>query len=636
VAVNPLKKAYLILKELGPTQVAENLLYRAQLRSGWLESRTPASQTTSDYPRGRSSFPTLFAFEWAKDRGRAHQYINLADEVVSGRYRPFSNSPEALDFSLPQPLKHWTKYSDALDGKDIKTFWEPARFTWTIPLCIAYQTTKDEKYSAVFWKNFEQFQKSNPINLGPNWSSAQEVALRLIPWVMVGQALVESKSSTPDRMEYLTQAIWEHCRRIRASLHYARSQHNNHLLSEALGLILGGLVFSQTRQGQLWLALGNREFLNGILALVEEDGTFSQHSTNYHRMLLHLGLIYRQAALQSGITISKPVTERLAASVKWLAGHLDPVSGHAVNFGHNDGTNLLPLGCEEYLDHRPTIQAASHAFLGQSFLPQGSWDDLSACLQLSGSTKNPPTHSILSTPAIHRIGDETTWASLRVCSFKSRPAHADLLHVEIWHKGINLAIDAGTYAYNLPAPWDNALSRTLVHNTVTIGGQNQMLRVSKFLWLERVNATLLSDTVSEITARIIVKSIHAYTHTRSVVKTASNGFIITDEIELAENPGSPLPVTIQWLLPDWKWQIKDSIIQLKDGKQSFGLQVTATAPGMISLVRAGECLSGSESNPIRGWFSETYLQKTPALSYAVKYPVVKHLQIVSNWTLDRN
>ena len=636
MAVNPLQKAFLIVNELGPAQLAENLLYRLQLRSGWLESHTLANNTTSNYPGGKYPLPSLFAFDWAGEPGRAQPYVKLADEVATGKYRPFSGSSEPLDFALPQPLQHWTRYGDTLAEKDIKTFWEPARFTWAIPLCIAYRSTKDEKYPAAFWKYLELFLDNNPVNLGPNWSSAQEVALRLIPWVMAGQTLAESKFSTPERMDRLNHAIWDHCCRIPVSLHYARSQHNNHLLSEALGLMLGGLVFKQTPQGQQWITLGNREFQSGILALVEKDGTFSQHSMNYHRMLLHLALVYQRVTTQAGITVSELIKERLAAATGWLAGHMDHSSGHAVNLGHNDGTNLLPIGSVDYADYRPTLQAASFAFLGSRCLPLRQWDDLAACLQLSDTSANIPQLSALSTPTVQRVGNEKTWASLRICSFKSRPAHADLLHVEIWNDGVNLASDAGTYAYNLPRPWDNALSRTLVHNTVTVAGQDQMFRASKFLWLKRVNAQLLSCSDSQISARIRVNSIHAYTHARQVIKSTKGGFKIVDDVELAGNPTSPLSVTIHWLLPDWDWKIKDDSIVLKGEKNSIWLQVTAASDGAISLVRAGACLAGSETDPIRGWYSGTYLSKTPALSFAVQYAVEKRILIKSIWTLDQN
>jgi hypothetical protein len=163
-----------------------------------------------------------------------------------------------------------------------------------------------------------------------------------------------------------------------------------------------------------------------------------------------------------------------------------------------------------------------------------------------------------------------------------------------------------------------------------------MFRASKFLWLKRVNAQLLSCSDSQISARIRVNSIHAYTHTRQVIKSTKDGFEIVDDVELAGNPTSPLPVIIHWLLPDWDWKIKEDSIALKGENNSILLQVTAASDGAISLVRAGGCLAGSETDPIRGWYSATYLSKTPALSFAVQYAVEKRILIKSIWTLDQN
>ncbi len=58
-----------------------------------------------------------------------------------------------------------------------------------------------------------------------------------------------------------------------------------------------------------------------------------------------------------------------------------------------------------------------------------------------------------------------------------------MLHVDLWWRGHNVALDAGTYSYNAPEPWDNVLAQTAYHNTVTVDDLDQMERVAKFLWL---------------------------------------------------------------------------------------------------------------------------------------------------------
>lgn len=602
-----------------------------------MEHKTPSNQLCGAPFSIDFRSESFFFFDWLKITRESKTYIEQADEVVSGQYRPFGNRLSALQFSLPQPLKHWTKYGDTLDGRDIKTYWEPARFIWAIPLCLAYKITDDEKYPEAFWKFFTAFIEANPPNLGPNWSSAQEVALRLIPWTMAGQAFEESRTSTIERKKQLADAIWQHSCRIPSSLHYARSQHNNHWLSEALGLMIGGVHFRDSNQGRSWLKTGTREFESGLLNLIDNDGTFSQHSTNYHRMLLELALIYWRIQQIEKEEPVPTIKEKLIAATSWLTGQLDRPSGRVPNLGHNDGTDLLPVGSTDYSDYRPVLQAANRAFFSTGLLPAGKWDDLSTLFDLKAAT---PAHTSQISSATHRIGSEQTWASLRVCSFSSRPAHADLLHTELWKDGINIAMDAGTYAYNMLAPWQNALASTLVHNTITIDDNDQLLKASKFLWLRRVNAQLIEQTDKSISAKIHVKQPLGYEQTRTIILKDPSHFEVIDAIEFPRKKPKPVKVSIQWLLPDWQYQLNGNALELLSKKNSIQLELFAISKhsqsisGSVSLIRGGETLIGNTLNPIRGWVSKTYLSKDPVLSLAVEYVTEEDLQIKSIWKLQ--
>jgi hypothetical protein len=638
--VNPFKKAFLLLTELGPAQLADNLVYRLQLRSGWYEKLTPSAKKEVNLPGIDLPKRSLFSFDWVNSSKMLASYLRQADEVTAGNYRPFGNAPEKLDFSLSQPLQHWTRYGDTLNGLDIKLVWEPARFSWVIPLCIAYAATKNEKYPAAFWKYFEAFLQNNPVNQGPNWSSAQEVALRLIPWSMAVQVFADSAQSTLPRKQLITQAIWEHVQRIPPTLGYARSQQNNHLLSEALGLMIGGWWFQNIPQGKRWLTQGNREFQKGIIRLVDEEGTFSQHSVNYQRMLLHLASIHQRLACVAQLTNSPAFNSRLKLATKWLTGQLDLLSGKLPNLGHNDGSNLLQVGSEDYSDYRPTLQAASRAFLGEPCLNQGKWDDLSRLFNSVRPDEQLITLESLTTPAIQRIGTKNTWASLRVPHFQSRPAHADLLHVDLWWQGINIALDPGTYSYNSPAPWDNSLMATKVHNTVTINDQDQMFREGKFLWLQRPKTEIISKSEKKITAKIRCNLPIAYTQIREVQFLSENEFEVNDSVEIERKLTGPIPVTIQWLLPDCSWQIKENGIVLTLEGKAIHIDLSASNEengnmhGKISLIRAGESLSGDIQDPVQGWFSASYWLKSPALSFSMTFAATRNIQIKTLWLLQ--
>lgn len=642
--MNKLRRSYLLVKELGPSQLLDFGIYKLQLRSGQLLKATPINGSKNITSGINLSKLHLFDVNSTISIEKNPLFLREADEIVNGFFHPFSGESAPLDFTLPvKALEHWTHYGDNFADQDIKTIWEPVRFNWVFPLCQAYLATHDEKYSQCFWENFDLFFKNNPINSGPNWTSAQEVALRLIPWLLAFQVFSSSSECTDARKERLAQAIWQHTLRIPPTLHYSHSQHNNHYLSEALGLMLGGYVFHSTSQGKAWLKQGFNAFQNGILSQVETDGTYSQNSTNYHRLMLHLSLLFIRLCYLTHLHPSRSVNQRLAQATRWLIAQFDQSSGRAPNLGHNDGSNLLPVGNADYLDYRPTLQAASRAFLGTPCFTAGPWDELSRWLGLIKNSEGLLDVSEIHSNAIHRVGDTETWGTIRTARFHSRPAHADLLHVDLWWHGQNIAADAGTFTYNLPAPWQNSLARTCVHNTITVANQDQMILAGKFLWLERAEAHAFPPKPNEETAILYCNLPIAYTQIRSLIIVPDTGFLIRDQVELVRSSSTPTPVTIQWLLPDWKWQWKEDLLVITNDGQEIQLKITAVeiktgqaiSLSSVSLIRLGMPILGNAENPIRGWISNTYNQKSAALSLAVTFETNKALEICSNWILNK-
>jgi len=85
-------------------------------------------------------------------------------------------------------------------------------------------------------ERLEQFLAANPPYLGLNWVSAQEAALRLLALSFAWQVFADSANSHAGRVGLLARSIAFHAARIPPTLPYSRSQNNNHLLSEAVGL----------------------------------------------------------------------------------------------------------------------------------------------------------------------------------------------------------------------------------------------------------------------------------------------------------------------------------------------------------------------------------------------------------------
>ncbi|NPV84415.1 MAG: alginate lyase family protein [Anaerolineae bacterium] len=561
--------------------------------------------------------------------------LEQANEIVSGKMRLYDADPTPIQFTPPLPLKHWSVTPiETSQFQDIKDIWEPARFGWVFTLGRAYLLSKDEKYPQAFWKHFEVFQQSNPVNLGANWVSAQEVALRIIALAFAWEVFSGSVHTTPARRARLIQSIFDHAMRILPTLPYARAQNNNHLLSEAAGLFTAGIFLQTMPLAEKWHRQGWKIFCRSLQQQIALDGTYIQHSTNYHRMMLQLALWVLALAKNQNLTYPKLVQERLAAATSWILNHFDTISGRVTNLGHNDGAYILPLAAGGISDYRPVVQAASRAFLGIDSLAKGKWDELSQWLGVA--TPSQQTDSLFpKTEPAWRLGNETCWASLRAVRFHSRPAHADQLHVDLWWNGHNIARDAGTYRYTAAPPWNNSLAGSTVHNTLTVDRCDQMTRAGRFLWLDWAQAKIIHAERDSVTAEHNGYRHLGIIHRRTLSRPNVADWCIQDELLPAAGKKDTHEFTLHWLLPDWSWKINENTLKLLAPCGEITLEMVSSSPhNTIQIIRAGTVLYGKDDElPILGWYSPTYTHKLPALSVVYRVNDVAPLQITSNWFL---
>jgi hypothetical protein len=223
---------------------------------------------------------------------------------------------------------------------------------------------------------------------------------------------------------------------------------------------------------------------------------------------------------------------------------------------------------------------------------------------------------------------------LRTAQYRRRPGQADQLHADLWHKGINITLDAGTYRYNAAPPWQNALSQAMVHNTVTIDDREPMTRAGRFLWLDWDQAVVIERTSERVTAEHSGYRRLGVVHRRTLEWLTSNQWQITDDIVAAGESWGAHEVILHWLFPDWEWRLKGPNLQLDapSGPVSVSVQIKAQgeAPTEIQLVRAGEAVYGSQpGSPILGWYSPTYNCKIPALSYRIKISSALPVQFIT-------
>ena len=640
--------------ELGLQPLALYAHYQLGLRSGYLQWKTPVGKADP------SPLPILKPFlmlpppgEIAERLGtRIGQLLTEAEEIAGGKVRLFGGEPQPLQLIPDGPLVHWTDYEKgrrSWGAEDVKFIWEPGRFGWAYTLVRAHHLSGDGRYAESFWEFTEQFLDANPPNLGPHWASAQEVALRLIALVFAYNAFADDPATSSSRRERLSAAIAHHAARIPPTLTYARAQNNNHLLSEAAGLYTAGLALPDHRASRFWRYLGWHWFNQGLKAQIASDGTYTQHSTNYHRVMLQLVLWFRLLAESEARTLSAASIEKAAAATRWALALVDPESGWTPNLGPSDGAYIMPLSVCHHRDFRPVLDAAARVFLKETPFAPGPWEEQGLWLGCGQETISPqtasapPSKTLGKAPScILRQPANRSWAYLRVAHFSGRPGHADQLHLDLWWRGVNLALDPGTYHYNAPPPWENALARTAVHNTVTIEGVDQMTRAGRFLWLDWAQALLLPWHGGDITGPQATAEHDGYEflgvqHRRSVTAADEGSWVIQDDLQPLAS-AVIRQARLHWLLPDWPWEMTHQDRQTHLRVQSPHGWVTLTVqtgPGSnctAVLIRGGAYLFGDgPPEPTWGWRAPVYGKKEPALSFSVTSAGPLPLSFVSEW-----
>jgi hypothetical protein len=624
------------LRELGPRSLSLYAIYKLGLATGHYRRLTqkpsqPGKWVLSPILPLPSRDDLLKVLgENGKDRLLAE-----AEEIVDGKVRLFGGEPKPLELSSRGELAHWTDYETGKvslppsEFNDVKFIWEPARFGWAFTLGRAYLVSGEERYARAFWKFTIYFLDSNPPYRGPQWTSGQEVAIRLMALVWAGQVFAASPESTSERIEKLATAVAALAERIPLTLVYARSQNNNHLLSEAAGMYTAGLALPNHPRAETWRGEGWKWLEWAFKKQIFKDGSYVQHSTNYHRLMLQLALwVWTLANLSPARRGGTPqkIEAQLALAAKWLSALTDGESGMTVNLGANDGAYIFPLTICPFSDYRPVVQAASLIFAGEKPFLDGPWNEMTLWFGQKTSTLERYSQAARQ-PQKFLLQSKNSWAYFRAVKFKSRPSHADQLHVDLWWRGLNIARDAGTYLYNADSPWDNALTATQLHNTVTVDGREQMTRAGRFLYLDWALAGIIEngglDGIQRAVARLQGYKNLGVIHTRTVTGSLGDRWLVDDLLAVNNSDRRVRDFRLHWLLPDWEWILDqhEQKVELRL-KSPHGWVVVDVTPSFenakVTLARAGERIHGDGFvSPVMGWFSPSYAQKEPALSFAL-------------------
>jgi len=591
---------------LGPKDVIRVAAYRLALRA----SIHPVQRLAVAVPHApfflpseaKASVTPASVDEW-RDGGKLfgiHE-ISVPNGVCPDWHFDYLSSRKSSATHLP-----WWQIPDfgGHDAADIKSIWELSRFGWAIPMSQRAALGEREAWTQLnFW--LEDWCAKNPPYQGPNWKCGQEASIRVLN--LASAALISGLTETTPGMASLLEA---HLLRIEPTLGYAVGQNNNHGTSEAAALFVGGEWLNRVGhpRSDRWSKLGRYWLENRVRSLVTPDGTFSQYSVNYQRLVidtLSIAEVWRQFVGAEAFSLG--YLTRAAAAVEWLASMVDETTGDAPNIGANDGAQLLRTASAGFRDYRPSVQLATVLFKDVCAYPgSGSWDEPLAYYGLNKPTAKSTTQASALFDeggfAVLRSGDAC--AVLRYPRFKFRPAQADLLHCDLTARGQNVLRDAGTYSYAVAPKNSEEFQGVAGHNTIQFDDRPQLRRLSRFMYADWPTVTDESTLTTTVEGTSFCAGFRDWTgasHTRTIT-LRENELVVRDEIG-----GFARKAVLRWRLLPLEWQVTDTTIKANE----FSITVDADVPIQVF-------------NLASGWESRYYLHKSriPVLEVEVDRPAV--------------
>ena len=545
---------------LGIPNIARVVLYSLLLKTGalrrWLGPGVPISGefiVDSDASYAEEHQRRLSGWQ-RKDSDTVFGHIDLSFESPPNWHISVLTHKEVATKNA-----HWTQLSDfGLNVGDIKGVWEPSRFGWLVPM--AQNAIVDKNCGDLTRLNawISDWSQHNPMNIGPNWKCAQETSFRVLHLAAAAMILGNHKPEIA-----AADFVKEHIRRIIPTLGYAKAQDNNHGTSEAAALYVGASwLKARDPESKRWGYLEQKAKLylqERVNRLVMSDGSFSQYSVTYHRLLLDtLNFVELWRRFQNLQPFALNYIERAGNAASWLFLLTDEVSGNAPNLGANDGAHILNFFGANYREFRFSVELACLLFQRRCAYPGVISDTVRRRFHLTAvGNMDKPTSTKLVYGGYGIARNSDSWMMLRVPHFTFRPSQTDALHLDVWHKGVNWLRDGGTFSYNMDEKSLQYFSGSASHNVPDFDDAQQMPKISRFLfgaWPENDFFSVKDNLQESVTLHSACTFWHGGVHERKAV-LSNNELVVTDTLRNVKNRA-----LLRWRLAPANWQISENTL----------------------------------------------------------------------------
>ncbi len=384
------------------------------------------------------------------------------------------------------PLDHFTKIQISYDDKsDIKNVWELSRFYHIPTLISAFLLTKNNKYLNEIINRINTLIDGNPTYFDANWACPMEAAIRLSNWLFVWVYLKKYINDETFKTKLLI-SFYNHGNYIFNNLEYGYFK-SNHYLSDIVGLIFLGVVFSEFKTSKKWLRFSLKSLENEMKKQVSNEGVNFEASTSYHRLTLELFLYSAILCKKNNITLSQKYHKKLEKMIEFIF-YETKNNGEIPQFGDNDNGRLFIFSNYyrwNVLDHRYLLQIGSIFFKRDDFLNLNTNNlmiDNSFIFPIANENDNSqtcknknltPTKKLYKKSGYFFHRTNNSYFALTFTGNGGRHemgghGHNDFGSFELQSNGEDFIIDPGTGSYTGNQRLRNHLRSQKQHNSLTI------------------------------------------------------------------------------------------------------------------------------------------------------------------------
>lgn len=489
--------------------------------------------------------------EAGSDRNLSRQTLEKAQRVLDGHIDigalVFRGTPPdwhvdpTTHLAWPTVFHGDIRVRDRDEIGDVRAVWEVNRMQWLFDVAKCYWVTEDDRYAEFAEKIIEHWIEANPIDLGVNWKSGMEAAIRAQTWLWL--AFLLCFSDRPRLSAVLVHGIWSHIIHVEANLSRFSSA-NNHLMIEAATLFIAGVLFPEFEASARWRRTGERIIEHEALRQIRPDGVSAEQSIHYHAFVLEALLMMALLAERNGIHLAPSVLERIRGMLRFLGAVTDS-NGRVPAIGDSDDGRVSPLSREDesYYTYLLTLGSKFGDGLrpGDHFSERARWvagGDTRTARGASEAHQDSLVMTVFSDSGYVAIREASSHRRMifdagphgldRLCAH----AHADALSVTLSVYGIDVLIDPGTHVYNIRRAERDALRSTEAHNTVVVDERSQSESAGPFVWLTKTDA-LLEHSAARSWFAFAVGHHDGYKpvrHTRMVLAVAHDLLIMVDRL----------------------------------------------------------------------------------------------------------